>query len=76
METESILQELPSHRAPVTKHVLGTVQKSVVGPTHCRFTILRGHTPSERLLCHLLVGGPREAVIGMALPSLARMNDH
>ena len=66
---ESILQEPPSHRAPVIKRVLGTVRKSVVGPTHCSFTILRGCTPSERLLCHLLVGGTPEAVIGMALPS-------
>ena len=66
---ESILQEPPSHRAPVNKRVLGTVRKSVVDPTHCRFTILRGRTPSEHLLCHLLVGGPPEAVIGMARPS-------
>jgi hypothetical protein len=64
----SALPEPPFHRAPVTKRVLGTVLRSVVGLTHCSCTILRERILSEHLLCQLLVGGPRVAVIGMTRP--------
>jgi hypothetical protein len=57
----------PFHRAHATKRVLGPVRKSVVGLTHCSCINLRGRTPSERLSCQPLVGGPREAAIGTAL---------
>ena len=66
---ESILQEYPFHRAPVTKRVLETVLRSVADLTHCSCTISPERILSERLLCQLRVGGPREAAIGMTLHS-------
>ena len=58
----------PFHRVHVVKRVLGTVRKSVVGPTHCSFTISPERPPSAPLSFPLLADGHLEAAIGTTRP--------